>query len=89
MEVIALAPEPTLALVLFVLENSDSLPKVAADVLDPALALAIVHNHFQANFFIGKVQDFVNICLNLHVVVRFKATEASSVLHVPFEIELL
>ena len=84
-----MAPEPTLALVLFVLENSDSLPKVAADVLDPTLALTIVHNHFQAYFFIGKVQDFVNVSLNLHVVVRFKATEASSILHVPLKIELL
>ena len=88
-QVIAFAPEPPLALVIFVFQNSNGLTQVATDILYSALTLSVINNHLKIHFFVRKIKDFVNVRLNLDIIVRFKAAKTACILHISFKIEFL
>lgn len=89
MKVINLAVKPPLSLIILIFQNPDRLPQVAINILYPPLALPIVDDHLNTDHLVRKVQDLIDIGLNLHVIVRFEAREAAGVLHIALEVELL
>jgi hypothetical protein len=88
-KVIAFAPEPPLALVIFIFQNPNSLPQIATNILYSTLTFSVVNNHLKIHFFIWKIKDFVNVCLNLDVIIGFKAAKTPCILHIAFKIEFL
>jgi hypothetical protein len=89
MKVIVLTPKPAFALIILILQNLYCLPQVAINILNPPLTLPVIHNHFDTNGLIRKIKDFVNIGLDFDVIVRLKAAETPSILHISFEVEFL
>jgi len=81
--------EVAFALIVLVFEQLHSLSQVAKDVLDFPLALPIVNYHLNANLLIRVVENLVDLGVDLHVVLRREAVEATLALDVTLEVEIL
>ena len=69
------------------LENLNSLPQVAVNILNSSLTLSVINVNFYCHNFIRVEQNFINTCYDLNVVVWTKTAETTSGLQVALELD--
>jgi protein gp37 len=81
--------EISLALIVFVFKKLHCLPQIAVNILNFPLAMAVVYCHLYLYSFVWIVQNLINFCEQVNVVLGAETVEAPSALNIALEVKVL